>query len=202
MRSEHRWFFKQAVSFYMDAGRPIPDWVLTEIESDSECRRFLREQRSLIHDIEEAIDDERVETRENLEARIVSAVEADWASHPVVDAERRDRDQEVGGSVHSLAGAAALILIAVVLSPFIDQSRRSAPDGSLLVDSQTGAPSFGAMSEFIDWTRSIQVRDPLSQELDATIVGAQRIFQSLRTDYFPESVRRAFSGESLAAGER
>lgn len=201
MRSEHRWFYKQAVSFYLDAGRPIPDWVLTEIEGDSECRRFLREQRTLIHNIEGAIEEGRVEAREDFESRIVSAVEADWGSRQD-EFGRGDRDAEVGGSIHSLAGAAALILIAVVLSPFIHQDRRSAPDGMTLVESQPRAWGLGPMSEFVDWTRSIRVRDPLSRELDATVVGAQRVLESLQTDYFPESVRRAFSGEPLTAGER
>ena len=96
MRSDHRWFFKQAISFYMDAGRPIPDWALEEIESDSECRRFLREQRSLIREIEGAIDEERVETTEAFEARIVTAVEEDWASRDF-DFGQRSRDREFGG---------------------------------------------------------------------------------------------------------
>lgn len=187
MKQEHRWFYKQAVSFYLDAGRALPRRVRREVERDEECREYYRDQLAVVREIERHAEEVDALTPQALPSEILERLDNEVplrteASLPVW--------RQLLGSIHPLAGAAALIFLLVGVGPFLNDSapvgahsKVASLDGGSLED----WPALGHLSR---WAMTLQ--NPLEEEMSATLSSATRAIETFREEYFPDSVLNTF----------
>ena len=188
MKPEHRWFYKQAVSFYLDAGRPLPRGVRREVERDPECRAFYHDQMTVVREIERSVEDCCDQVPGSLESAILLRLDADEEPTDAnVSAPAWERSLR---SVHPLAGAAAMIFLLIGIGPIMDE-RPSGASSRAYVEAESisvdGLPALGNLSR---WAMSLE--NPLEKEMSATLSSAAQAVETFREEYFPESILKTF----------